>query len=113
MEMDWFFVSMIASVISFVISLCFTFRTVMKAKPHLLHRITHYDSDTTYNWNLIIAIVGKCTSFAGGIFLVFNVLVFLVTGHWQIEPKSIGVLAISFLLLLLQSFDRFVTKLIR
>jgi hypothetical protein len=65
--------------------------------------------DTTYNWNLIIAIIVRCSSFAGGIFLVSNVVIFLITGSWYVDSRSIGILTMAFVILLFQSFDRFVT----
>lgn len=43
--------------------------------------------------------------------LVLNVVGFLLTGVWNIDAKSLGLLALAFVLMQLQSLDRFVTGL--
>ena len=38
----------------------------------------------------------QCSSFSGGIILVINVLIFMITGTWNVDAKSLGVLLIDF-----------------
>lgn len=115
MDIDWFAVSVLASVCVFFASVSLIFAKVVRTKPYLIrhNRSSMSDVDTTYNWNTILGIVGHCTGLAGGVFIISNALVFLGTGEWQIDPRSLGLLVVAFAVLLLQSFDRFVTRLLK
>ncbi len=112
---DWLAVSLIASVCVFFASVSVILLKVARTKPYLIwhSRSSVSNVDTTYNWNTILGIVGHCTGLAGGVFIISNALVFLGTGEWQIDPRSLTLLVIAFAVLLLQSFDRFVTRLLR
>lgn len=112
---DWFAVSLLASVCVFFASVSVIMTKIVRRKPYLIRhaRSSVSDVDTTYNWNTILGIVGHCTGLAGGVFIISNALVFLGTGQWQIDPRSLGLLVVAFAVLLLQSFDRFVTRLLR
>ena len=115
MAIDWFAVSVMISVVVFFASISLILAKVVRTKPYLIRhaRSSGVDTDTTYNWNMILGIVGHCTGLAGGFFVISNALVFLATGQWQIDPRSLGLLVVAFAVLLLQSFDRFVTRLLK
>lgn len=42
---------------------------------------------------------------------MLNVLVYMATGTWNIDTKSIGIMALMFALVLFRSFDEFITNL--
>lgn len=112
---DWFAVSLAVSVAVFFASISVILAKVARTKPYLVRhaRSSGSDAETTYNWNTILGIIGNCTGLAGGVFIISNALVFLATGQWQIDPRSLGLLVVAFAVLLLQSFDRFVTRLLK
>jgi hypothetical protein len=111
--MDWLVVSIIASIAIFFASVSLVLIKVVHTKPYLIRHASPSGLDTTYNWNTILGIFGSCTGLAGGVFVISNALVFIGTGQWQIDPRSLGLLVVAFAILLLQSFDRFVTRLLR
>lgn len=112
---DWFAVSAVASFAVFVASVTLILARVAQKKPYLIRHVrsSGVEADTTYNWNTILGVIGNCTGLAGGVFIVSNAVIFLATGQWQIDPRSLGLLVIAFVVLLLQSFDRFVTRLLK
>lgn len=112
---DWFAVSLLISMLVFFASISLILNKVARTRPYLLRhsRSSSSDSDTTYNWNTILGIIGNCTGLAGGVFIISNVVIFLAIGQWQIDPRSLGLLVVAFAVLLLQSFDRFVTRLMK
>lgn len=112
---DAFSVSIAVSVAVFFASVSVILVKVARSRPSLIRHVrsSTSDSDTTYNWNAILGIVGNCTGLAGGVFIISNALIFLVTGQWQIDPRSLALSVVAFAVLLLQSFDRFVTRLLK
>lgn len=68
------------------------------------------EESATYDWNLILNIIGKCVAFATGIFIFSNVIIFLVIGTWYIDQHSVVILAVVFIIYLLKDFDKFITK---
>lgn len=115
LALDWFAVSLAVSIAVFFASISLILARVARKKPYLIRpaRSSGADADTTYNWNTILGIIGNCTALSGGVFIISNSLIFIVTGHWQIDPRSLALLVVAFAFLLLQSFDRFVTKLLK
>ncbi|WP_415280596.1 hypothetical protein [Candidatus Nitrososphaera sp. FF02] len=90
------------------------FCKVWSKRPTLLKRVGNASSvDTTLNWNLIMSVITQCMGLAGGVFIAMNVSLFVLFGVWHIDPKSIGLLVVAFIILMLRSFDRFLTNLMR
>lgn len=115
LALDWFAVSLAVSMAVFFASISLILARVARKKPYLIRhaRSSGSDADTTYNWNTILGIIGNCAALAGGVFIISNALIFIITGQWQIDPRSLALLVVAFAVLLLQSFDRFVTKLLK
>jgi hypothetical protein len=112
-EVNWLLLSTLTSIIAFVAMNVTIFWRVWKRKPGLL-KSTSYEgmvSDTTLNWNLILTIFTQCTALAAGLFVIMNVLLFLLFGRWYIDARSIGIMVIAFAILLFRSFDSFWTRL--
>jgi hypothetical protein len=116
-EIDWLMASATLSIIVFVAAFSAVILYIAKRKPCMLKSqsatVNILENGTTYNWPLIFGIVENCIKFSGGVFIVTNVIVFLVFGQWYIDPRTVGVLATAFAFLLFQSFDKFVTKLVK
>jgi hypothetical protein len=53
----------------------------------------------------------QCSTLAAGLFIIMNVLLFLVFGKWYIDARSVGIMVVAFAILLLRSFDSFWTRL--
>lgn len=113
--LDAFVVSIAVSLAVFFASVSAILAKVARSRPYLIRytRSSAENSDTTYNWNTILGIIGNCTGLAGGVFIISNALIFLITGEWRIDPRSLALLVVAFAVLLLQSFDRFVTRLLK
>ena len=112
-DVNWLFLSTLPRIIAFVVMNVTIFWRVWKRKPGLL-KSTSYEgmvSDTTLNWNLILTIFAQCTALAAGLFVIMNVLLFLLFGRWYIDARSIGIMVIAFAILLFRSFDSFWTRL--
>lgn len=110
-QADWSLISYLLGGIIFVASSALIFYRIHHCRPSMLKAgYARQGRDTTYNWNLIMTVIVRCSSFAGGILLVSNVIIFLITGSWYVDSRSIGILTMGFVILLFQSFDRFVTS---
>lgn len=68
--------------------------------------------ETTFDWKVIGEIMLQCCSFSGGIVLLLNTVVFMITGIWNLDGVSLGILALAFALMLFRSFDGFLTRLL-
>jgi len=94
--------------------MAFAFIKIHKANPNLLRcaRIQRKRTDrqTTFDWELIIAIIVACFAFAGAIFIFSNAMIFVAFGKWYIDAKSVVIMAIVFMIFSFQGFDRFITK---
>ena len=111
-SVDWLMISTIVSVLTFLGTATIVFCKVWRKRPTLLKRMGNVSSvDTTLNWNLIMTVITQCMGLAGGVFVVINVLLFVLFGVWHIDPRSIGLLVVAFVILMLRSFDSFWTKL--
>ncbi|MGI0020296.1 MAG: hypothetical protein ACREAY_07475 [Nitrososphaera sp.] len=113
LQLDWLLISSILSVTIFVTTNIAVFVWLLKFKPEVLRSKGIEQRETTYNWNVIGGIVLQCSSFSGGIVLLINILVFMITGIWNVDAKSLGILALAFAMMLFRSFDKFVTGLRR
>lgn len=110
-SVDWLLISTTISIMTFIGSAAAVFCNVWKKKPALLKQTGSVSIETTLNWNLILTIITHCMGLAGGVFIATNVSVFLFFGVWHIDPRSIGLLVVAFVILMLRSFDSFWTKL--
>lgn len=113
LHLDWLLISSILSSTILVTTNMLVFAWLLKFKPELLRSKGVKRSETTYNWNVIGGIVLQCSSFSGGIVLLINILVFMITGIWNVDAKSLGILALAFAMMLFRSFDNFITGLKR
>jgi hypothetical protein len=99
---------------TFAISMVFALIKIHRANPNLLRRariqIEKTDRPTTFDWQLILAIFTACFAFAGATFIFSNAMVFVAFGRWYIDAKSVGILAIVFMIFAFQGFDGFITK---
>ena len=108
-KIDWLLVSTLFSMAIFMVTCAIIFYRIKRFRPELL-KGTEVDCMTTYNWNLVLNVVSNCIAFAGGTFVIINVVFFVLFGIWFIDARSIMVLVVAFAILLLRSFDRFYTK---
>jgi hypothetical protein len=111
LQLDWLLISSILSATILVATNMTVFAWLLRFKPELLRSKGVERSETTYNWNVIGRIVLQCSSFSGGIVLLINILVFMIAGIWNIDVKSLGILALAFAMMLFRSFDKFLTGL--
>ena len=61
------------------------------------------------NLNFIRDVVA-CSTFAGSIFIVSNIVFFLIFGKWYIDVRSIGIISAVFMFYTLKEFDKYITK---
>jgi hypothetical protein len=113
LQIDWLLISSILGTAIFVATNAVVFIWLLRFRPEVLRSRAEDRIETTYNWNIIGGILMQCSSFSGGIILVINALIFMITGTWNVDAKSLGVLLIAFALMLLRSFDKFITGLTR
>jgi hypothetical protein len=113
LQVDWLLISSILSTTILVATNMIVFVWMLKFRPEVLLSKGVERRETTYNWNVIGGIVLQCSSFSGGIVLLINILVFMITGIWNVDAKSLGILALAFALMLFRSFDKFITGLKR
>lgn len=111
LQLDWLLVSSILGTTIFVATNVAVFVWLLRFWPDVLRSKGMDRMETTYNWNIIGGIVLQCSSFSGGIVLLINVLVYMITGTWNVDAKSLGILALAFALMLFRSFDKFLTGL--
>lgn len=110
LQSEWLVISSLVGAMVFVATNIAIFYWVLRYYPQAL-KSKDLDSGTTLNWSMITRITLHSVSFSGGMVLVLNVVGFLLTGVWNIDAKSLGLLALAFALMQLQSLDRFVTGL--
>jgi hypothetical protein len=108
-KIDWLFISTLLSITIFITTCTIIFYRIRRFKPELL-KGTDVDCATTYNWNLVLHVVSNCIALAGGMFVIMNVILFILFSIWYIDARSVIVLVVAFAILLLKSFDRFYTK---
>ena len=113
LQLDWLLISSILGTTIFLATNVTVFVWLMRFRPEVLQSKGTDQRETTYNWNIIGGIVLQCSSFSGGIVLLINILVFMITGIWNVDAKSLGILALAFAMMLFRSFDKFVTGLKR
>jgi len=111
-QIDWLFVSASSSAVIFFLTCTMIFYRIWRLKPELLKGMEEKEADyrTTYNWNLILSVVGNCIGLSGGVFVIMNVVFFLLFDIWYIDARSVIILVAAFAIVLFRSFDRFCTK---
>ncbi len=102
----------------FMITILYVFFKIHRKNPSLLKPALIKDenidnSETTYEWNLIANIFIICLTFAVGIGIVSNLIIFMFTDKWYINSESTFVIIIIFIIFTLREFDKFVTKLFK
>ncbi|MCH7561702.1 MAG: hypothetical protein IIC67_10135 [Thaumarchaeota archaeon] len=112
--LDWFLITLFIGIIVFVGSLALVMFRIKKYKPSFLRseKIIKSESeeDTIYNWDIIRSIFTNCLLFAGGFYMISNVVVFVVLREWYIDPIFLTAIAAIFGFHLLQTFDKFYKK---
>lgn len=111
LELDWLLISSILGAVIFIVTTMSVFVWLMLYRPETLRSKENDCAITTLDWRIIGEIMVHCSSFSGGIILMFNVLIFMLTGIWSVDARSLGVLVLAFGLMLFKSFDGFVTSL--
>ena len=111
---DWLPITIMVSIASVILSCIFIFYQIHRDKPTLLKLariiITETDDPTTYNWNLILTIILSCIAFGSGVFILSNVVVFIIIGIWYVDARSVGILAVVFAVFMFKELNKFVTK---
>jgi hypothetical protein len=109
----------IIGVMSFIIANAFVFSKIYRNNPSSLRplrlrteKLQTIDNASTFNWNLIRRIILECLKFATGIFILCNLLTYLIFGVWYVDSKSVVLIVIVFAITLFQDFDKFVTSLL-
>lgn len=110
LQLDWLSISSILGIIIFIGTTLAVFAWLMLYRPEVL-RSKEKNAVTTLDWRIIGEIMLHCSSFSGGIILMLNVLIFVVTGIWSVDARSLGVLVLAFGIMLFRSFDSFVSSL--
>jgi hypothetical protein len=113
LQADWLTISSVLGTTIFMATNIGMFVWLIRYQPNILYRKGKDHVDTTLDWRIIGEIVFQCSSFSGGVILLLNVSVFILTGIWNIDARSLGVMALAFALTLFRSFDGFVTELKR
>lgn len=95
----------------------FVFYKMHKFNPSMLKpaliKTELIPTETTYNWDLILSVIVACGAFAAAILATSNVVIFLFSGIWLINVRSVVVIAIVFMLFALKEFDKFVRKILK
>jgi hypothetical protein len=112
-ELDWLLISSILGTATFVVVSITIFAWLLRFKPEILRSKGSNRVETTLDWEVIGRIILQASSFSGGIVIVINVLIYIISGTWDIDARSLGVLALAFALTLFKSFDGFITGLLR
>ena len=104
--------------IIFSSTLLYVFLKIHSKNPSLLKPslISHENTnrlETTYEWNLIISIFIACFTFALGIGIVSNLVIFMLTGKWYINSESTFVIVIVFIFFAFRELDKFVTSIFK
>jgi magnesium-transporting ATPase (P-type) len=111
LQVDWLLISSILGIITFIATSMAVFVWLVLYRPEILRAKEKDHAATTLEWKIIGEIMIQCGSLSGGIILMLNVLIFMLTGVWNIDARSLGALVLSFGLMLFKSFDSFVTGL--
>ena len=112
-ELDWLLISSILGTATFVVVSVTIFAWLLRFKPEILRSKGSNRVETTLDWEVIGRIILQASSFSGGIVIVINVLIYMISGTWDIDARSLGVLVLAFALTLFKSFDGFITGLRR
>lgn len=114
---DWSLITISIGILVFVGSLILVFTRIKKHKPGLLkpEQITKLGSenDTIYDWDIIQHIFSNCLVFAGGFYMISNVIVFVILREWYTDPILLAAIAAIFGFYLLRTFDKFYRKTIK
>ena len=110
-QLDWLLISSVLGIIIFAATTLAVFIWLLRFKPEILRRKGDGNMETTFDWSAIREIILQCISFSGGLVILLNVFIFLATGIWTMDARSVGVMALAFALMLFRSFDRFLTHL--
>lgn len=110
LELDWLIISRILSIIIFLTTSSAIFVWLFRFRPEAL-KSKKKNVETTYDWKLIGEVIMHSSTFSGGIIILLNVLVFMFTGIWSIDAKSMIVLVVAFALMIFRSLDKFLTGL--
>lgn len=114
---DWSFITLLIGFIVFVGSLTFVIFRIKKHKPSFLRseKIIKSESeeDTTYDWDTIKSIFSNCLLFAGGFYMISNVVVFVVFREWYTDPLFVAAIAAVFAINIFQTFDKFYRKMMK
>lgn len=111
LQADWLMISSVLGTTIFFATNIGMFIWLMRHRPEILYRKGKDHADTMLDWRIIGEVVLQCSSFSGGVVLLLNVSVFILTGLWNIDARSLGIIALAFALTLFRSFDSFVTGL--
>jgi hypothetical protein len=110
LQIDWLWISSILGTITFVVTNTAVFVWLISYRSEII-RAKGRSTKTTFDWKIIGQIVLQCTSFSSGIILILNVLISMLTGIWNVDIRSIGIMVLAFALMLFRSFDSFLTEL--
>lgn len=113
LQLDWLMISSVLGIVIFAATTLAVFIWLLWFRPETLRTRGEDNIETTFDWKVVGEILLQCSSFSGGLVILLNVLIFLVAGIWNLDPRSLGVMALAFALMLFRSFDRFLTHLIR
>jgi hypothetical protein len=110
-ELDWLLIYSILGTATFVIVNITIFVWLLRFRPEMLRSKGTNRTETTLNWEVIGRVVLQASSFSGGIVIVINALIYMISGAWEIDARSLGVLVLAFALTLFKSIDGFITGL--
>lgn len=110
-QLDWLLISSILGIMTFVVVSITIFVWLLRFRPEMLKSKGTHRLETTLDWEVIGRIIFQASSFSGGIVIVINVLIYMISGIWDIDVRSLGMLVLAFALTLFKSFDSFITSL--
>ena len=110
-QLDWLLISSLLGVVIFAATTLAVFIWLLRFKPEILRAKGDGSVETTLDWKIVGVIILQCSSFSGGLVILLNVFIFLATGIWTIDARSVGAMALAFALMLFRSFDGFLTHL--
>ena len=112
LQLDWILISSMLGAIIFTVTNLGIFIWLLWFKPETLRSKDVDRTDTTLDWKVIGEIMLHSSSFSGGVVLLLNTIVFMITGVWNLDVGSLGILELAFALMLFRSFDGFLTNLL-
>ena len=113
LQLDWLLISSIVGTAMFVAVSATIFIWLLRFNPEILRSKGMHRMETTLDWEVIGKIILQIISFSGGVVIVINVLIYMISGTWDIGIQSLGILVLAFALMLFKSFDGFITGLRR